>query len=884
MLKMDGERHMGNNFRLLLIEDNAIDAELTLRELRNHYKTLEARLVATETELRAALSEFEPHVVISDFSMPGFSGLRALDLVRAHDTYVPFVFLSGTIGEERAIEALKRGATDYVLKDNMRRLHTAVERALEEAHERRARKRAEAELRETRDRLESILKSLQEVVWSISLPDQRVTFMNEATRSVYGREPAEFLADHRLRLKVIHPDDREMVGGNWQRLLNGGKYFTEYRISRPDGAITWVHDRARAHFDARGQIIRIDGITSDITARKQQEARILRLSSIHRSISAINSAITHTQDQNALVAECCRILVTEAGFRLAYIADVTADGVVSPRASAGPSADYLALRFDGRSAPDPHRDEVLRLLELNGRFVCNDIASDTRMPRRKDALERGLHSFAVLKLPARTASIVIVAMYAPESGYFDQDELSLLADVASEIGNALDQVTQAAQLEYLATHDPLTGLFNKGGLSTRVAQTLGLLREKEQLLAWVVLNISRFSQINESLGRQLGDALLQQVARRLCSEHEGDMCCLARIDADHFVIVPPPFDHAEQAAHFIEDRLLRLFDEPFNAHDTLIHLPIKLGIALAPHDGEDVDTLLVSATTAVRRANNGPEPYVFYESAMNASIAERLSLENRLRRALDKNQFVLHYQPKIDLVSGQISGAEALIRWNDPESGLVPPIKFIPLLEETGLIVDVGAWVIRQALADLATLHRAGHRGLDVAVNVSRVQIGRTGFIQEIAALLDSNLPPEQSLSVEITESMIMGDLEETVARLSALRDMNIEIAIDDFGTGYSSLSVISKLPINILKIDRSFVVNMTKTPQDMAMVSTIVNLAHALNLRVVAEGVDSDEQLRLLKLLRCDEIQGYLFSPPVPIDKLASMLEQQRSGQSGRN
>lgn len=871
---------MERNLRLLMIEDNEVDAELALRALRNHYNKLEIRLVTNEIELRAALSEFEPHVVISDFSMPEFNGLDALDLVRAHDTYVPFVFLSGTIGEERAIEALKRGATDYVLKDNMHRLLTAVERALEEAHERRARRQAEAELRETRDRLQSILGALQEVVWSMSVPDQRVIFTNDATRSVYGREPAEFLSDHRLRMNVIYPDDREMVTEHWQRLLNGDKYSVEYRIFRPDDAIAWVHDRAQAHLDASGQIIRIDGITSDITARKQQEARILRLSSIHRSISAINSAIAHTQDQHTLVAECCHILATEAGFRLAYIADVTTDGVVSPRASAGPAADYLTLRFDGRSAPDPHRDEVLRLLELNGRFVCNNIASDTRMPRREEALARGLHSFAVLKLPARTADIVIVAMYAPESGYFDQDELNLLADVSSEIGNALDQVTQAAQLEYLATHDPLTGLLNKGGLTTRVAQTLALLHENDQLLSWVVLNISRFSQINESLGRQLGDALLQDVAQRLRKEHADDTCCLARVDADHFVIVPPPFDHAEQAAHFIEDRLLRLFDEPFNAHNTPIHLPIKLGVALAPHDGEDVDTLLVKATTAVRRANGGPEPYVFYESAMNASIAERLSLENRLRRALDKEQFVLYYQPKIDLVSGKISGAEALIRWNDPESGLVPPIKFIPLLEETGLIVDVGAWVIRQALTDLATLHHAGHVGLDVAVNVSRVQIRRTAFIQEVAALLNNNnRTQEQSLSIEITESTIMGDLDETTAKLSALRDMNIEIAIDDFGTGYSSLSVISKLPINILKIDRSFVINMTKTPQDMAMVSTIISLAHALNLRVVAEGVDSDEQLKLLKLLRCDEIQGYLLSPPVPIEKLGFMLEQQCSG-----
>ncbi len=870
---------MDDLVRVLMIEDNGADAELAIRHLREQYPDLVAQVVASEPELRDELVQFSPNLIISDFSMPGFTGLEALDVVREIDNLIPFIFLSGTIGEERAIEAIKRGATDYVLKDNMRRLGTATRRAVEEAEERRARQQAELQLGELRERLQSILSSLQDVIWSVSMPDAVLVFINQAAHAVFGRSPEDFLADRALWFASIHPEDRTAVGDIWDRIVELGEYSIEYRILKPDGSLAWVHDRARATYDRDGSLVRIDGITSDITERKNQELHILRLSRIHRSVSAVNSAIVRASTPENLVSECCRILVQEGGFRLAYIGDLSDTGAVIPRAAAGPAADYMETRFavDG-SQIDEHSLMVAAELRERGSYICDEIDTDDMMPSRRQALARELHSFAVLRLPSQTGHAVVMGLYAGEVGYFDAQEMELLADLASDIGNALDQAEQAAELDYLATYDRLTGLLNKDGLSARLRATLDALSDNEGLLAWIEIDILRFSQINESLGRDVGDALLQQVARRLQTELTQKHCLLARLDADHFAVVPPVFLRASDIGKFIEGAVLPLFSQPFIYDDRELYLMVKAGVALAPNDGTDPDALLINAATAVRRAGAASMQYVFYAADMNTRVSDRLAMENRLQTALELEQFVLHYQPKIDVETGRIVGAEALIRWDDPDVGLVPPFKFIPLLEETGLIIEVGSWVIRQAFDDLLMLRPLGN-DFGVAVNVSSLQMRRQDFVRDLAAYASSNSVVFSAMGLEITESMLMDEAPDTIATLEAIREMGVKISIDDFGTGYSSLSMISKLPIDILKVDRSFVVNMTKTARDLAMVSTIIDLAHALDLRVVAEGVDDRAQLELLRQVGCDEIQGFLYSRPVPLEDFRTLLIKQREG-----
>jgi EAL domain-containing protein (putative c-di-GMP-specific phosphodiesterase class I) len=299
----------------------------------------------------------------------------------------------------------------------------------------------------------------------------------------------------------------------------------------------------------------------------------------------------------------------------------------------------------------------------------------------------------------------------------------------------------------------------------------------------------------------------------------------------------------------------------------VLRVSAKVGVALFPDDGADADTLFMNAEAALKKAKASGEPYLFHTQKMTEMIAGKLTLENQLRQALDNEEFVLHYQPKVNLTSGKLTGAEALIRWNDPRTGLVPPGRFIPILEETGLIHDVGRWALRQAIEDYLRWRRAGLAAVRIAVNVSPLQLRHRGFIDEIKQAISIDAQAAAGLELEITESVIMEDIKGNIASLQAIRALGVTIAIDDFGTGFSSLSYLAKLPVDTLKIDRSFVVDMTVASEGLALVSTIIILAHSLKLKVVVEGVETEEQSRLLRLVNCDEMQGFLFSRPVPAE-----------------
>jgi diguanylate cyclase (GGDEF)-like protein len=378
------------------------------------------------------------------------------------------------------------------------------------------------------------------------------------------------------------------------------------------------------------------------------------------------------------------------------------------------------------------------------------------------------------------------------------------------------------------------------------------------------LDLERFRNINDSLGRAAGDALIKQVSEWL-SRDAGDPNLLARLGGDHFAIVLPELNEEGNIASLLDKKMRAFIDHPFRLNDTEFRIPIKVGVALFPNDGTDADTLLMNAEAALKKAKASGDRYLFYTQRMTETVAGNLNLENQLRQALDKGEFVLHYQPKVSLVSGKLTGAEALIRWNDPRTGLVAPGRFIPILEETGLIYEVGRWALHKAIEDYLRWRTAGLAAVRIAVNVSPLQLRNRGFIAEIRQAIGIDAHAAAGLELEITESLIMENVKHSIAGLRAIRAMGVCIAIDDFGTGFSSLSYLSKLPVDTLKIDRSFVIDMTAAPEGVALVTTIIDLAHSLKLKVVAEGVETGEQSRLLRLLKCDEMQGYLFSKPVP-------------------
>jgi len=471
---------------------------------------------------------------------------------------------------------------------------------------------------------------------------------------------------------------------------------------------------------------------------------------------------------------------------------------------------------------------------------------------------------AVLPLIVLDEAVGVLALYTGESEFFQEEELKLLTELAGDIAFAIDHIDKQERLNYLAYYDVLTGLANRSLFLERVAQCMRSAASGGHKLAIGLIDLERFKSINDSLGQPAGDALLKQVAQWL-AQKTVDASLLARMDADHFAIVLPEVMSDGGLVRLVENLMASFLEHPFRLNDAVFRIGVKLGIALFPDDGSDADTLFRNAEAALKRAKASGDRYLFYTQKMTEAVAGKLILENQLRQALDKGEFVLHYQPKVNFVSGKVTSAEALIRWNDPRTGLVLPGQFISVLEETGLIHEVGRWALRQAIQDYLRWRSAGLAAVRIAVNVSALQLRNINFIDEIKQVISLDAHASDGLELEITESVIMDDVENKIASLQAIRAMGATIAIDDFGTGFSSLSYLARLPVDTLKIDRSFVIDMTAGPEGLALVSTIISLAHALNLKVVAEGVETEEQSHLLRLLNCDEMQGYLFSKPVP-------------------
>src|SRR2546426_714096 len=642
--------------RLLLTEDNPADAELELRELKRAGLRIAHRIADTEQGFVSALREFSPDVILSDFSMPGFDGMAALALARDLAPDTPFVFVSGTLGEEYAIRALRNGATDYVLKTNLMRLPAAL------------------------------------------------------------------------------------------------------------------------HASARDD---------------------------------------------------------ESGSGLA--------------------------------------GKALRALAP---AISNDIANDSGVRSREKFLSFGVRAMAAFPLVVDGAAAGVLGLLASEVGYFDQDEVNLLAELAANVSFALELMHKQDRITYLALYDPLTGLPNRTLFHERLTQSLQSAGRNNASLALVLIDLERFKAINDTLGQQAGDGVLQAVAQRLGGA-AGDINRLARLGSNLFAVMLRQIGGAAEVARWLEQVSVQVFGTPFTVDAREARLAAKAGIAIFPEDGADADALLRNAEASLKRAKQTAEAYLFYAPHINARVSEEVELEHRLRKAVERGELFLHFQPKLDLVTRRIVGLEALMRWTAPDGAPVPPVTFIPVLEQTGLILEAG----RQAIAAATGTYRSWQaQGLEpprIAVNVSQLQLRRKTFVEDVRAALRADCADGGGVDLEITESLLMHDVDESIRKLAALRDSGLRISLDDFGTGFSSLAYLSRLPLDTLKIDRGFVQGMTENPHDTSIVGTIISLAQALRLKVVAEGVETEQQAQLLRLLRCDQAQGFLFSRPVPAEDIEALLKK---------
>jgi diguanylate cyclase (GGDEF)-like protein/PAS domain S-box-containing protein len=1005
---------MNGKFKILQVEDVRTEAELALRELKRAGIRCESRRVETRIDFQRELADFQPDIILSDFSMPHFDGMEALDIAARDYPDIPFIFVSGTLGEEYAVRALKNGATDYVLKTNLIRLPAAVERAIDEAQKRRERQMVERELRESEERFRQLAENIREVFWMYATDTGASLYVSPAFEQIWQRPIGNVRQVHQNWMDSIYQEDRSRVLGSLDQMATGNAQFDlEYRIVRPDGSLHWIHDRGFPVRDAQGQIYRVVGIAEDVnerkhaeqrlreneaglrrgqlmaklahiitgldgvfetwsdtlpqliglepdkvpkstrewlrllhpedrelfrqksieaavtgtrvdveyrmkhahggwihvqqvieplenlpyanatkqwfctlqdvTERKQSEQKIKRLNRVYAMLSSINSAIVRIRDRRELFQETCRIIVEEGGFSVGWIATFNPlNGKLVPIAQAGLPEDFVA-RAESPEHPGeliPSGTSEVALREKRPAFD-NDIERDPGVELEPDAksvrraaIRRGAKSVIALPLFVDGETFGILTLYSPEREFFDDEEIKLLSELAGDVSFAVEYIDKEEKLNYLAYYDALTGLPNVALFRDRLTQFIQGAKRSKGSVAAILINLDRFRHLNDTLGRHAGDTLLKIVGDRLAKAFS-EPFSLARISADSFAIAVADIKREDDLANLLQDRVFVILGQPCELGGSEIRVSAKAGIALYPGDGTDAETLFRNAEAALKQAKSSGENYLFYAREMNAHIAEKLALENKLRQALEREEFVLHYQPKMNVTDGRICGMEALIRWNDPETGLVPPLKFIALLEETGLIIQVGAWALGQAVSDYRQLSAKGIACPRIAVNVSPLQLRQKDFASSVAAAMESGGERTDGLDLEITESVIMENIESNISLLRAVRAMNVNIAIDDFGTGYSSLAYIAKLPVNTLKIDRSFILAMGHSAEDRNIVSTIISLAHSLDLKVVAEGVETEEQLILLRRLQCDEMQEYLFSAPIPIEQIEPMLRR---------
>jgi diguanylate cyclase (GGDEF)-like protein len=916
--------HSGSgNAKVLIVDDSPIDAELSLMELRRAGMVMDSRIAVDEAALRAALRTFIPDVILCDFGFPDFDGFAAQRIVREVHPHTPLIFVSGTISEDRAVLALQSGAVDYVLKGNLLRLPSAVQRAVRDSQERQRLERSlessEAQSLRQAKRLEALwrivnnpalrgeelmLAMLQQGSAAIR-PDQTFRGLlgriegNEIVVIGVGVDPAdENPRAARVSIGTRYSLDKTLLGQvdrtrgwddlatmtalpehpavlGWGSLIStlfdaGGERFaltfaspvpTTTRFSNEDVAYLEV---LASSFASQLQVNRLEASLRDAEERARQHAE--RLEALWRLVNDRT-----IEDDDLWLA----MLHQGAG-------SIRPGQLFRGRLCRIDGTDLILEAFTdrpGRSLAYP--DRLGSGTPLAATIVATHLAAGGGT-RSLDDIQSGPFATERTRMH-RTQSLLITTFNAggtiwslsfssdePSHTPFGPQDRAYIDVLASFFANNVQQRWQFNRIQYQQSHDVLTGLLNRSQFRSQARASSNVCSR----FAVVLVDVNAFREINESYGHMIGDAVLVEIGNAL--QHRATSTeFVARVGGDVFgVYIPDP-----PSLEFIRSRALdfaEVFARGFSTGDRdgkgFIARTASLGIAVAPADGPKIDTILSHADAALSTAKErGHGSLVFYEAGMEGEAQRRAAFRNELSEAIAADQFTLYYQPHIEISTGRVTGCEALIRWNHPERGLLLPSHFIPFAEQTGIITSIDSWVMRNSFAAANDLG-AARPGFRLFFNLSGRQASDPKLIRAFVRAARDGVTLA-NVGVEITESDAMRDVEATRRVCRALRKLNVQIAIDDFGTGYSSLSFLKRLPVDIVKIDRSFISGLLSDPHDETIAETIISITERFGFESLAEGVEQPAEIDWLRARACRYVQGYAICHPLPIEEFKSWL-----------
>ena len=811
-----------NSLRVLYIEDSLADFSLAERRLRKEGWDIRCLRVDTLESLTDALDFGDWDLVLIDYNVPGLPFETSHSAIYARMPDIPIILVTGSVGEESVIEMMRMGAWDVVLKVNLARLSASIRRCLREAGERRARRVAEADLKINEERLTLALAAAELGVWEWNVITDETWWSPQCGPVMGGEIGLRSFSDF---LALAHPADSATLQQRIaQALIERLAFEAELRVIGQDNQERYISCHGRPHYDEDGQPVRVVGVIGDLTHKKRQE----------RERRQAEAVFASAQEGVLITDREGTILTANPAFCMLM----------------GYEAEDVIGRNPRLFKSDRHDDTFYRDL----------FEQASRTGRWQGEIWNRREDGAVVPVWFSLTSVRDVA--GTVSGY-----------VATY--NDISHIKRSeSQLEFLSHHDPLTRLPNRTLLLSRLQSAIGRSQREGARGAVLVIGLDRFKAINDAYGHRAGDEVLQVVAQR-CRERLRDGDMLARIGGDEFVVLLETLPHPDHAT-LVAKGLIHSLTQPIPVDSVgEVFLGCSFGIAIFPDDGINAERILRNADSALAQVKKSERGGIrFYTEHMIAAATERMTLDAGLRRALERKEFVLHYQPLVETATRRLIGVEALVRWARPEDGLVPPGQFIPLAEETGLIVPLGAWVLEQACAQFTGWIRK-QMDIDIlAVNLSPVQFRHPDLVKMVADILARTGMPAKRLELEITESAMM-DVVETESKLKALKEIGVRLSIDDFGTGFSSLAYLKRFPLDKLKIDQSFVRDIPAQRADLEIVSAVIQLARTLHLDVLAEGVETETQLDALRALDCEFAQGYLFSRPVAAEDLYPLLQK---------